>query len=226
MSATTPVPTELKRIYEQRFDAHTAYRNSVWQVLTAAFFSKWVPRDGSVLDLGCGYGEFINNIRAGKKYAMDLNPNAPDRLGRDVQFFQQDCSKLWPLAENSLDVVFTSNFFEHLPDKATLACTLREARRCLKPGGVLIALGPNIRRVPGMYWDFWDHFLCLTELSLGEGMEMVGFEVPTKIASFLPYTMTGKLRYPLWMVRLYLALPSVWPLLGHQFLVVGRKPQN
>ena len=224
MSANDPVPTELQRIYQQRFDAQVAYRNAVWQVLTGSFFQRWVPADGAVLDLGCGYGEFINNIRAGRKYGMDLNPNAPRHLAAGIQFFEQDCSKPWPLAEGTLDVVFTSNFFEHLPDKATLARTLREARRCLKPGGVLIALGPNIRRVPGQYWDFWDHYLCLTELSLGEGMQTVGFEVPTRIASFLPYTMSGKLRYPLWMLKLYLALPFVWPVFGHQFLVVGRKP--
>ncbi len=224
MSANDPVPTELQRIYQQRFDSQVAYRNAVWQVLTAAFFQRWVPADGAVLDLGCGYGEFINNIRAGRKFGMDLNPTAPRHLAEGIQFFEQDCSKSWPLAENSLDVVFTSNFFEHLPDKATLARTLREARRCLKPGGVLIALGPNIRLVPGKYWDFWDHYLCLTELSLGEGMQTVGFDVPTRIAAFLPYTMSGKLRYPLWMLKLYLALPLLWPVFGHQFLVVGRKP--
>lgn len=224
MSANDPVPTELQRIYQQRFDAQVAYRNAVWRVLTGSFFQRWVPAEGAVLDLGCGYGEFINNVRVGRKYAMDLNPNAARHLTGGVQFFEQDCSKPWPLAEGSLDAVFTSNFFEHLPDKATLARTLREAHRCLKPGGVLIALGPNIRRVPGRYWDFWDHYLCLTELSLSEGMQTVGFEVPTRIASFLPYTMSGKRHYPLWMLRLYLAFPFLWPVFGHQFLVVGRKP--
>lgn len=224
MSASDPVPSELQRIYHQRFDPRLAYRNEVWQVLTRSFFQPLVPVAGAVLDLGCGYGEFINNIRAGQKYAMDLNPSARQHLGAGIQFFEQDCAKPWPLGANSLDVVFTSNFFEHLPDKATLARTLREAFHCLRPSGVLIALGPNIRHVPGMYWDFWDHYLCLTDLSLGEGMRTIGFEVPTQISAFLPYTMSGKVRYPLWLLRLYLALPFVWRFFGHQFLVVGRKP--
>lgn len=224
MPELTPVPAELRRIYEQRFETKTTYRNAVWQVLTDSFFQRWIPTGGAVLDLGCGYGEFINNIRAEKKYAMDLNPDASSHLAKGIQFFEQDCSMPWPLTDGSLDIVFTSNFFEHLPNKSTLARTLREAYRCLKPDGVLIALGPNIRRVPGKYWDFWDHHLCLTELSLGEGMYTVGFGVPTRIASFLPYTMSGTFKYPLWMLRLYLALPILWPVFGHQFLVVGRKP--
>jgi predicted SAM-dependent methyltransferase len=57
----------------------------------------------------------------------------------------------------SLDVVFTSKFFEHLSDKPSLVATLSKAFRCLKPSGRLIALGPNIKYLPGEYWDFFDH---------------------------------------------------------------------
>ncbi len=71
----------------------------------------------TVLDLGCGYGEFINTIRCRNKYAMDLNPDAPRFLSQDITFLHQDCSRRWQLPDASLDVVFTSNFFEHLPDK-------------------------------------------------------------------------------------------------------------
>ena len=59
----------------------------------------------------------------------------------DVRFLQQDCSTRWPCDDQSLDVVFTSNFFEHLPSKDALKLTLEEAFRCLKPGGKLLAHG-------------------------------------------------------------------------------------
>ena len=95
------------------------------------------------MDLGCGYCEFINNVRAGRKFAMDLNPEASKRAAAGITVFQQDCSENWPVPARSLDVVFTSNFFEHLPTKAHLERTLVEAYQALKPGGCLIALGPN-----------------------------------------------------------------------------------
>ena len=135
---------ELSKIYHRRFARTAAYRNKVWEVISREFIQKWVAPGGTVMDLGCGYGEFINNIAAAKKYAMDLNPDAPSHLAKNVAFLHQDCSSPWPVPENSLDVIFTSNFFEHLPDKESLSRTLRQALRSLKPGGRLIAIGPNI----------------------------------------------------------------------------------
>ncbi|HEX9047462.1 MAG TPA: class I SAM-dependent methyltransferase, partial [Verrucomicrobiae bacterium] len=175
---------ELQRIYRQRFRHTAAYRNRVWQVLAQSFFNRWISPQAAVLDLGCGWGEFINNIAAREKYAMDLNPDAPQHLAPGVRFFQQDCSAAWPLPENSLDAVFTSNFFEHLPDKDCLKRTLRQALRCLKPGGRLIAMGPNIKYLSGHYWDFFDHHVVLTEASLGEALEMEGYEVQQATPQF------------------------------------------
>lgn len=193
-------------------------------MLTQSFFNRWIPAEAAVLDLGCGYGEFINNIMARQKYAMDLNPDAPNHLLSSVRFFEQDCSMVWPLPENSLDTVFTSNFFEHLPDKECLKQTLRQAFRCLKPGGRLIAMGPNIRYLPGRYWDFFDHNTILSDASLAEVLEMEHFALQQVTPRFLPYTLVNSPEYPLFLLRLYLAVPRLWWLLGRQFLVVAAKP--
>jgi SAM-dependent methyltransferase len=215
---------ELSKIYYRRFHRTAAYRNRVWEVLTRDFFSRWVKSDGAVFDLGCGYGEFINNIRAGQKWAMDLNPDAPKHLKAEVRFIHQDCSAPWPLPESSLDIVFTSNFFEHLPDKDSLSRTLRQIYRSLKPGGRLIAIGPNIKYLHGQYWDFYDHNVYLTETSLGEALEVEGYELDLLKPRFLPYTLVKAPEYPMFFVKLYLALPFLWWVTGRQFLVVARKP--
>ncbi len=215
-------PDDLQRIYEARFRANLDYRRAVWRVLIDDFFQRHVRPTDAVLDLGCGYGEFINQVRCAKKFAMDLNPDMPQRVDKGVQALLQDCSTPWQLPDESLDVVFTSNFFEHLPDKAALGRTLDQARRCLKPGGRLIALGPNIKYLPGAYWDFWDHYLPLTELSLREALENRGYAMEECIPRFLPYTMAGGPQYPAWCLKLYLKLPLVWPIRGRQFLVIAR----
>lgn len=215
---------ELSKIYHRRFIRTAAYRNKVWQVLTREFFSQWVKPEATVLDLGCGYGEFINNISAGRKLAMDLNPDAAAHLGKGIDFVHQDCSAPWSLPDDSLDVVFTSNFFEHLPDKDSLSRTLRQTLRALKPGGRLIALGPNIKYLHGEYWDFFDHHVYLTETSLGEAMEVEGYEIEVIKPQFLPFTMVKAPEYPMLFVRLYVALPWLWKLRGKQFLLVARKP--
>lgn len=215
---------ELARIYANRFASTSEYRRRVWQVLVPKFFQQFVPEAGTVLDLGCGYGEFINTVRAKRKIAMDLNPDSKERLSPDVQFLQQDCSQTWSLGPDELDVVFTSNFFEHLPGKDTLGRTLDQAFRCLKGGGRLIAMGPNYKCVNGRYWDFWDHHLPLTETSLAEGLTIRGFEIERCESRFLPYTIVGGPEYPLWMLALYLKFKLFWRLKGEQFLLVARKP--
>jgi len=215
---------ELSRQYERRFAGQADYRDRVWRVLVDNIFQTYVPETGAVLELGCGWGEFINHVRASRRIGMDLNPESRARLSAGVEFLHQDCSAEWPVPTASLDAIFTSNFFEHLPDKASLARTLQQALRCVKPGGRLICLGPNIRYLGGAYWDFWDHYIPLTDSSLVEVLELTGFTIERALPRFLPYTMSRRRNPPLWTLQLYLRLPFVWPIFGKQFLVVARKP--
>lgn len=214
---------ELQRIYEARFEGRHDYRNKVWTVLIRDFFQKYIRRDGAVLDLGAGYGEFINNISCGAKYAMDLNLDTAQKVNVDVTVLAQDCSEPWPLRDSSLDVVFTSNFFEHLPDVQTLARTLTEVRRCLKYDGMLIAMGPNVTYAGNAYWDVVDHRLALSEQSLVKTLVSQGFSIQKYIARFLPFTMSEGLQYPTFFVAAYLRFPLAWRIFGKQFLVIGRK---
>lgn len=216
--------SDLSRIYAQRFAANQSYRKKVWRILIDAYFSGLVAADAAVLDLGCGYGEFSNTIRADRRLAMDLNNDAAQYLDPEIEFLCQDCSQSWSIDEASLDVVFTSNFFEHLPDKASLGRTLDEVKKALRPGGKLIAMGPNVKHVPGEYWDFWDHYLPLTELSLGEALENRGMRIERSIGRFLPYTMAKGAQPPAVFLRVYLRLPWLWRFFGRQFLVVASKP--
>jgi len=221
---SAPQGSELQQIYGARFAGKTEYRTKVWKVLVS-YFGQWFPSNGTVLDLGAGYCEFINNAAARVKYAMDLNPDVHKRAAeQSVIVLQQDCSEAWPVREGELDAVFTSNFLEHLPNKSAVSAVLAHAFTALKPGGRFIAMGPNIKYVPGAYWDFFDHYVELTEMSLAEALSNSGFEIEKQVPRFLPYTMSHGAQHPIWMLRLYLALPIAWPMFGKQFLVIGRKP--
>lgn len=217
---------KLQAQYRMRFEKLANYRNKVWKILCTDFFNGFIPVDARVLDLGSGHGEFINNAKAGKKYAMDLNPDARSRLHEDTCFLHQDCSQTWQIPTESLDIVFTSNFFEHLPDKESVERTIAEANRCLKADGLIICLGPNIKYIPGAYWDFWDHFVPITELSLSELLKLKGFSIRLNVPRFLPYSMSTGSTPPLFLVKLYLKMSAIWRLFGKQFLVVGQKTKS
>ena len=214
--------SDLARAYALRFGEAADYRVAVWKILISDFFQPIIGRDQSILDLGCGWGEFINQIEASQRFGMDLNPDSSARLHPGIRFLEQNCAIPWALPDASLDVVFTSNFLEHLPSKAEVDATLAQARRCLNPGGRIICLGPNIKYLAGRYWDFWDHFVPITEASLCEVLRLRGFAIERCVARFLPYTMSDGRRAPLWLIRAYIRMPWIWPLFGRQFLVIGR----
>jgi SAM-dependent methyltransferase len=213
----------LAQIYEKRFSGHESYRNKVWKILVGEFFSKWVETHHHILDLGCGYGEFINNINCQVRHAMDLNPKTRLKINDSVFFHEQDCSKPWNLEPHSLDIVFTSNFFEHLPNKFSLDLTIEQIRKALKPGGILIAMGPNIAVLKGQYWDFWDHHVALSDSSIQELLEIHNFSIEENVPKFLPYNMVRVKEYPLYFLSIYLKIPFLWKILGKQFLIIGKK---
>src|SRR5207245_7144999 len=99
----TPDSKELEIIYRQRFAGRQEYRNRVWQVLIRGVFGEFVRAQDTLLDLGCGYGEFINQVGCATRYGMDLNPATSRMLAPGVRFLQQDCSAPWPLPKCSLD---------------------------------------------------------------------------------------------------------------------------
>lgn len=215
---------DLRAVYRERFSQGREYRNRVWEILATEFFQRWIVPDAVVLDLGCGHGQFINNIVAGRRLAMDLNPDSRLHLRDGVEFMHHDSSLPWPIADEALDVVFTSNFLEHLPSKQHVQLTVREARRCLKAGGTFIAIGPNIRYLPGAYWDFFDHQTPLSDRSLAELLRLEGFRVKMVVPRFLPYTLIGGPEYPLFLLRIYLSAKWLWWIKGRQFLVIASRP--
>lgn len=217
--------TNLAALYRHRFDASELPRKrAIWRILCRDFFQSYVDPKSTVLDLACGYGDFIENIDAARKIAVDLNPDSPHHLSSSVEFYLAPATEVSSLPCGQVDVVFTSNFFEHLPDKATLDRVLQSVFRLLRPGGKLLVLGPNIRYLPGEYWDFYDHHLALSDRSLSEGLALNGYEIEEIVPRFLPYTTQSRLpQHPL-LISLYLRVKFAWRILGKQFFIVARKP--
>lgn len=215
----------LQEIYRNRFDERDlANKRVLWEVLVDCFFQRYVPLDATVVDLGAGHCQFVNEIRAARRIAVDLNPDTHDFADAGVEVLTTRSDDLSALEDGSVDVVFTSNFFEHLPTKADLTATLAECHRVTRPGGRMVILMPNVRYLPGRYWDYFDHHLPLTHLSVSEALEISGYDVEERVGKFLPYTVKdARFEVRPIMVRAYLRLPVIWRILGRQMLVVARR---
>lgn len=215
----------LKELYKIRFNRQDIeQKEKIWKVLCGHFFQEFVLPESSVLDIGCGFGEFINNIRCKDKFAVDTNEDVAGFLRPDVKYFNSYASAMPFLKDNSMDIVFASNFLEHLPNKEEVIKTLQEVKRVLKPGGKIILMAPNIKYAYRQYWDFFDHTIALSDKSMVEVLLALGFNIERAIKRFLPYTTKSRLPKNAFSVWLYLKTPIVWPVMGKQFLVIARKP--
>jgi SAM-dependent methyltransferase len=210
-------------VYTHRFDqAESQQKDAVWEEIVR-YLSRWINPDDVVLDLGCDRGHFIRQVRARERWGTDVRDVAA-LLGPQVRFLQSDGLALrGALPTAYFDVVFASNYLEHLAGSDAVLEQLRVARDLLRPGGRLIVLQPNISLLGGAYWDFIDHRVALNDRSLVEATELAGFATLRLVRRFLPYTTKSRFpQHPL-LVRAYLALPPLWLVLGKQTLYVGAR---
>ena len=211
----------LKVLYANRFGSEGIQRADLWEVLCHDFFQQWVPRDSTVLDVAAGHCEFINNIEAARRLAVDLNPDVLVRADQDVKAFVARSDAMTDIATSSVDRVFISNFFEHVTRDVILS-TLAEVNRVLRPDGKLLVLQPNVRYCARDYWMFFDHITPVDDRALMEAFAATGFDVELNIPRFLPYTTKSRLPSGPGLVKLYLKVPLAWRVLGGQAFLVGR----
>ena len=217
--------SNLSDIYQERFKPEIREQRQVlWSTLCRYWMQRYVPRDATVLDLAAGQCEFINQIECKQKIAVDLNADVREFANSDVRVVLAWSHDMQEIEDGSVDVVFVSNFFEHLPSKQAFLDTLREIRRILNQGGKLLVLQPNIRLLNGAYWDFIDHYLPLTDRTLIEAMDLIDMNVDEIKPRFLPYTTRSRIpQHPIF-VRLYLAFPLMHGIMGKQTWMVASKP--
>ena len=208
------------RLYAHRFSKELqGVKRQLWAVLIQEFLQRRIDPRSHILDIGGGYCEFINQVRAAAKYVVDQNPEVITHVAPAVTVLDMVDDRIQGLDDASCDVVFASNFFEHLHHTAELLGVLAEIHRVLRPRGRLFVLQPNIKYAYREYWDFLDHHLPLSHASLQEALEMSGFAVRECIPRFLPYTVKSRFpKFP-WMFRWYLRLPLLWPVVGKQMFL-------
>ncbi len=208
----------LKAMYHRRFGDEITFRKEMWRVLCNDFFQKYVNPNGHIMEVAAGYCEFINNIKAQKKTALDLNPDVEQFASEDVQVVVSDSTNMTAIADGSVDTVFVSNFFEHIPHQQ-IEKTIIEIKRILSKNGKLIIIQPNIRFCLKDFWMFFDHITPLDDRAFVELLELKGFNIIESRDRFLPYTTKSRLPKSLLLIKLYLKFPLIWKLLGGQMFI-------
>lgn len=120
---------------------------------TIAFYTRvqaLAGPDAVVIDFGCGRGAYQDDPiplrrdlrvfkgKARRVIGLDAGPAGKDNPFLDEFYCLEGTA--WPLADSSADLCVCDNVLEHLPEPHAF---FDEARRVLKPGGVLCIRTPN-----------------------------------------------------------------------------------
>lgn len=105
--------------------------------------------DAVILDVGCGSGTFLNQLlEAGfsKVYGVEPNPALVEAFARfrpaEAHRVQHGHGEHLPFPDASFDAICFLNVLHHLVGEDAYRKTLNEARRCLRPGGIIILVEP------------------------------------------------------------------------------------
>lgn len=194
-------------------------RHSVWGAI-----ARYVRRDarevGTLMELGAGYCDFVNQFPADKKIAFDLNPEMRAYAGPDVDLRIEDATLLASVSNQSIDLIFASNFLEHL-EGDEVDSLLGRCFDVLRSSGKLILIQPNHRLCAESYFDDPTHKTIFDDANVGEWLARHGLKVRKLIPGFLPFSMNGRLPKSGVLTGLYLLSP--WKPLAAQMYVVAER---
>jgi SAM-dependent methyltransferase len=201
---STSDPDEMMREMKRDWDAR-ARENVRFHIATTAWrtdeeFERSGARDAAMffsgldgllgpervaLDLGCGVGRMDRYVAPRVKRLIGLDVSgemvrlARQRLAdlRNVEFVEGDGRTMRPVADATLDLVFSYITFQHLPDPI-LVGYLHETRRVLRPGGrfvfqIVESLRPLLGREVASSFETRFH----DEAVVRRQLEAAGFEV-------------------------------------------------
>lgn len=126
---------------------------------------------GSMLDFGCGTGEFLSTMHKAGWEVTGVEPSDSARLKAEILIAQKVYPSLNEVLSQKFDVITAWHVLEHVPD---LTQTIFQLKSLLKKGGIIFIAVPNYQSPDAnFYKEHW-----------------AGFDVPRHLWHFSKKTMT------------------------------------
>jgi SAM-dependent methyltransferase len=153
-----PARDELPRLYPphyQNFDPPgnpvTAFLLDRYHAHHAAICRRYLPRDGSVLEIGAAGGDLLARLRvAGHERVRGVELSADAcavARARGLDVFHGTLEEFQ--TDERFDLVFMSHVIEHVPDPVA---TMARVAALLRPGGVAYVETPNVGALDARVW--------------------------------------------------------------------------
>jgi hypothetical protein len=98
----------LNGYHRTRFD-YDSRREVLWRCLYDFYLKRWIGESGCVLELGAGYGHFINSIKVRRRIAVDIWAEMPRHIEPTVEGHVGNVTDLSFVEESSVDFATASN---------------------------------------------------------------------------------------------------------------------
>lgn len=144
------MPLSLDR--QNAYRARYAQKRPGWRPATAVYEAEIRARlrpGMRVLDLGCGRGGALEQLRAAIDHPLGVDPDHRSLVEHRLPDLPRAVASAdaLPLPAQSVDLVLASWVLEHLPQPLD---AFREVARVLRPGGALIVLAPGAWSLPAL----------------------------------------------------------------------------
>ena len=202
---------------------HDKRRSSVWHVL-ADFIQPHIPKSSILLELGSGYCDFINAIHAREKHALDTFTELGNYAQKDIITHIMPASKITQFDDEQFDVVFASNFFEHI-EMNECETVLAQVYRILKYHGKIIILQPNFKYGYKEYFDDYTHKTIFTHISFSDILKKNGFTIQKIIKKLLPFSIKKNLPKSSFLLWFYIRSP-IRPFACQMFIVAEKQQKK
>src|ERR1019366_6849480 len=146
----TPVGSRFNAVLAALRRALDLQAGSIWRDLKCVL--PYVT--GTLVDVGCGAQPYRPLVSPGTTYIGIDTVNARDHFGYEIPDTRYFAGDTWPIEGASADFVLCTETLEHVEQPGRL---LREAFRCLAPGGTLLLTVPFAARwhfIPHDYWRY------------------------------------------------------------------------
>ena len=188
------IPSELFRFYSGQGPKVALYARLRWRMCPFEEIERYVPKEGTIIDIGCGYGLLANflTLRSSKRdvTGIDLSVGRISVAQKTTDNRKKIQFKLMDALDLQLgkyNAVIMSDFLHHLSYQVQEELLARCYQK-LPTGGLLIIEEVNNRPL----WKYWFAIMSDKILNVGERqffrnhrefqrlLERIGFHVETK----------------------------------------------
>ena len=172
------------------YESASRLQSQTGKKLLAMMPNQIIPN--TIIDLGCGTGCFVKSIQDKNSCSKIIGLDLAEGM-LQIAKSQYDYADIWlcgdaeniPLADNSVDIIFSNLTFQWCSQTATLA---KEITRILKPGGKLLftTLGENTLHELKASWTKVDSYIHVNKFLdediwkiafVNEGIQFEDFQV-------------------------------------------------